>query len=271
MPPIVLHLLATTLYAALGFILLRAASLPASRAAPRPGWLHWAILAPLALHTWLLHELVFGAGGMALGLGVVVSIVAWLSVLIYWLGGFYYRADGLQTLVIPLVSFAVLVPMMVPPPRTVENAALPGFRLHLAASLLAYSLFTIASLHVMLMAVQERRLREGALPPLLRGLPPLLTMEKLLFRIIAAGFLLLTLSLGSGMLFSEQVFGKPLQFTHKVVFGILSWIIFGGLLLGRWLRGWRGRLAMRWTLAGFLALVLAYIGSRFVLEVILRR
>jgi ABC-type uncharacterized transport system permease subunit len=259
------------LYAALGFVLLRDASTPSRIRGESPGWVRWAILVPLALHTWLLHELVFGAGGMALGVGVVVSIIAWLSVLIYWSGSFFYRVEGLQTLVIPVVSFAVLVPMMVPPPRPLENAALPGFRFHLAASMLAYSLFTIASLHVMLMTVQEKHLREGTLPPLLRGLPPLLTMEKLLFRIIAAGFVLLTLSLGSGMLFSEQVFGKPLQFTHKTVFGILSWLIFGGLLLGRWLRGWRGRVAMRWTLAGFLALVLAYIGSRFVLEVILRR
>lgn len=258
------------LYAALGFVLLRAASTPA-RTGEAPAWVRWAILVPLALHTWLLRELVFGGGGMALGLGVVVSTIAWLSVLIYWSGSFFYRIDGLQTLVIPVVSFAALVPMMTPPPRPLENAALPGFRLHLAASMLAYSLFTIASLHVMLMTVQEKRLREGTLPPLLRGLPPLLTMENVLFRIITAGFVLLTLSLGSGMLFSEQVFGKPLQFTHKTVFGILSWIIFCGLLLGRWLRGWRGRIALRWTLAGFLALVLAYIGSHFVLEVILRR
>lgn len=270
MVPILLHLLATTLYAALGFLLLRAVGSPGTGVST-PGWVRWAVLVPLALHTWLLKELVFGAGGMALGVGVVVSIIAWLSVLIYWSGSFFYRLDGLQTLVIPVASFAALVPMMVPPPRLLENAALPGFRFHLAASMLAYSLFTIASLHAMLMAIQERRLREGNLPPLLRGLPPLLTMENLLFRIISAGFVLLTLSLGSGMLFSEQVFGKPLQFTHKTVFGILSWLIFGGLLLGRTLRGWRGRVALRWTLAGFFALVLAYIGSRFVLEVILRR
>jgi ABC-type uncharacterized transport system permease subunit len=136
---------------------------------------------------------------------------------------------------------------------------------------LAYSLFTIASLHVLLMALVERRLHGGSVPPVLRSLPPLLTMEQLLFRIIGAGFLLLTLSLGSGMLFSDEMFGKPLQFTHKTIFAILSWIIFGALLVGRRLRGWRGRIALRWTLTGFLMLVLAYIGSKFVLEVILHR
>jgi ABC-type uncharacterized transport system permease subunit len=148
---------------------------------------------------------------------------------------------------------------------------LPAFRLHLIISLMAYSLFTIASLQAVIMALLERRLHAARLPAFLQSLPPLLTMEQLLFRIIAMGFVLLTLTLGSGMLFSEEVFGQPLKFTHKVVFGIVAWCIFAALLAGRQVYGWRGRLALRWTLAGFLALVLAYIGSKFVLEVILHR
>ena len=136
--------------------------------------------------------------------------------------------------------------------------------------MLAYSLFTIASMHVLVMAVLERRLH-GGLPPLLHNMPPLLTMESLLFRLIGAGFLLLTLALGSGILFSEELTGKPLSFNHKTVFAILSWMVFGALLGGRMLYGWRGRTAVRWTLAGFLMLVLAYVGSKFVVEVILRR
>jgi ABC-type uncharacterized transport system permease subunit len=82
---------------------------------------------------------------------------------------------------------------------------------------------------------------------------------------------LLTLTLATGVLFSEEIFGKALRFNHKTVFAILSWLIFGGLLVGRWRYGWRGRKALRWTLAGFVALLLAYVGSRFVLEVILGR
>jgi ABC-type uncharacterized transport system permease subunit len=96
-------------------------------------------------------------------------------------------------------------------------------------------------------------------------------MEALLFRIIWAGFILLTLTLVSGVMFSEELFGKAAPFNHKTVFGVVSWIIFGALLVGRHVYGWRGRKAVRWTLAGFAALVLAYIGSRFVLEVILGR
>jgi len=82
---------------------------------------------------------------------------------------------------------------------------------------------------------------------------------------------MLTLTVVSGVFFSEQLFGKPLSFNHKTVFGIISWLIFGTLLAGHYFRGWRGRKAVRWTLAGFIALMLAYVGSKFVLEIILRR
>ena len=138
-------------------------------------------------------------------------------------------------------------------------------------ALLAYSFFTIASLHVLLMAVIENRLHGRGLPTALQRLPALLTMETLLFRIILAGFVLLTLTLVTGIVYSEELFGKAMRFNHKTVFGILSWLIFAALLGGRWRYGWRGRIAVRWTLTGFLMLVLAYIGSKFVLEVILGR
>jgi ABC-type uncharacterized transport system permease subunit len=137
--------------------------------------------------------------------------------------------------------------------------------------MLAYSLFTIASLHVLLMALLERRLHDGALPRALRGLPPLLALEALLFRIIWAGFILLTLTLASGVVFSEELFGKAAKLNHKTVFGAISWIVFAALLAGRHVYGWRGRIAVRWTLTGFLMLVLAYVGSKFVLEIILGR
>ncbi|HET7159210.1 MAG TPA: cytochrome c biogenesis protein CcsA, partial [Burkholderiales bacterium] len=146
-----------------------------------------------------------------------------------------------------------------------------AFKFHLLIAMLAYSLLTIASLHVLLMALIERRLHDGTLTQLLHKLPPLLTMETLLFRIIWAGFVLLTLTLVSGVVFSEALFGKAAQLNHKTVFGVLSWGIFAALLAGRQIQGWRGRVAVRWTLAGFITLVLAYIGSKFVIEVLLGR
>ena len=137
--------------------------------------------------------------------------------------------------------------------------------------MMAYSLLTIAALHALLMAVVERRLHHPTMTSVLTNLPPLLTMEKILFRIIWAGFILLTLTLISGVVFSEEVFGQPVKFTHKTLFGFISWGVFAALLTGRQLYGWRGRIAIRWTLIGFVILLLAYIGSKFVLEVVLER
>jgi ABC-type uncharacterized transport system permease subunit len=137
--------------------------------------------------------------------------------------------------------------------------------------MLAYGLFTIAALHAMLMTLMERRLHGGAVSGPFSAMPPLLTMERLLFRVIFAGFVLLTLTLATGMMFSETLFGQAMKFNHKTLFAVISWLIFAALLAGRHFYGWRGRIALRWTLAGFVTLLLAYVGSRFVLEVILQR
>jgi ABC-type uncharacterized transport system permease subunit len=177
----------------------------------------------------------------------------------------------LQALVMPVAAAACLAPLIVPNARALPNTELLAFKAHLIISMLAYSFFTIASLHALLMALLEKRLHGGRIGAARSALPPLLTMESILFRLIGAGFVLLTLSLASGILFSEELFGRPLSFNHKTVFGVLSWLIFGALLAGRALYGWRGRTAMRWTFAGFLTLVLAYLGSRFVVEVVLQR
>jgi len=164
----------------------------------------------------------------------------------------------------------VPMPLLFPGRLGAAYAASFEFRVHLVLAMLAYSLFTIALLHALLMAVVERRLhrKEGAV---LGALPPLLTLERLLFRLIGAAFLLLTVTLATGFAFSESLFGRAMRFDHKTVFGVLSWLTFGLLLAGRQLYGWRGRTALRWTLSGFVLLFLAYIGSRFVLEVLLGR
>jgi ABC-type uncharacterized transport system permease subunit len=136
--------------------------------------------------------------------------------------------------------------------------------------MIAYGLFVIALLHATLMSFAERQLHlkgRVAFP----NLPPLLTLETLLFRMIGAAFVFLTLTLITGIAFSETLFGRALRADHKTVFAVLSWLIFAWLLAGRWRYGWRGRTALRWTLSGFVMLLLAYVGSRFVLEVLLQR
>jgi ABC-type uncharacterized transport system permease subunit len=229
------------------------------------------VLATLTVHGLVLFGVMFADHTLRIGVGDAISAILWLTVLIYWLGSLFYRLEGLQALILPVAAAAAFLPALLPAAKPLPNTDMLAFKLHLVMSMAAYSLFTIASLHVLLMAMLERRLHLGLLPAGLRRLPPLLTMENLLFRIIWAGFIMLTLTLVSGVFFSEEVFGKAARLNHKTVFGFVSWIVFAALLLGRHFRGWRGRVAVRWTLAGFLLLVLAYLGSKFVLEILLGR
>lgn len=230
-----------------------------------------AIIVILSLHAFTLSHAIFSDGAMLFSFALALSLMLWLAVLIYWLESFRARMDGLQPLVLPLAAIAALTPVFFPQTRIIAHADASAFQLHFVVAMLASSLFTLAALHAVFMSLTEAALRRHHLSPRLACLPPLLAMENLLFRIIFAAFVLLTLTLASGALFSEAIFGKALSLNHKTLFAFLSWAIFATLLGGRHWRGWRGKKALYWTLAGFMALLLAYIGSRFVLEVILQR
>jgi len=119
------------------------------------------------------------------------------------------------------------------------------------------------------MAVQDYYLRHKKPLKVMRHLPPLQVMETLLFQLIITGFVLLTLSLLSGAIFVENMFAQHLA--HKTLLSSLAWLVFAGLLWGRWQYGWRGRIVLQWTLTGFMVLMLAYLGSKLVLELILQR
>ncbi len=226
---------------------------------------------PLLLHLYLLNEGIFGGDGIRLGFSTSISAVAALTVLSYAAAAWRYHLGGVQGFVLAFAGLAVAIEAVAPLPHPAAHSALPVFKLHLALAFSAYSLFTIAALHAGLIALAQKHLHKAVPPTLVSALPPLLTLEKLLFRMIQVGFLLLTLTLLTGILFSEEIFGKAVTLSHKTVFGIASWLIFGALLLGRRVYGWRGRTAIYWTLAGFLSLMLAYVGVKFVLEVLLGR
>ena len=273
MPTLLPYLLATMLYAALGYVFWRA-----NWAQQTLNTSHWlpgarvAVTIPLALHAWLLVASSWAAGMLSIGLGDAVSAIVWLTLAVYALSSLRQPLDALQALILPIAALAVLLPLWLPA-QPLRLAASPLFLLHIALSLLAYALFTIAALHAGMMALFEKRLHAHAVHRALSNLPPLLTLERLLFHIISIGFVLLTLALASGILFSEQVFGKPFSFghftQHKTVFALLSWLTYGGLLVGRQRYGWRGHTAIVWSLTGFAMLVLAYIGSKVVLQLLL--
>ena len=141
--------------------------------------------------------------------------------------------------------------------------------LHAWLALLAYATLALAALLAIFLWVQERALRRREFHLWLRALPPLTALETLLFRTIAVGFVLLTATLLTGVLFVDNLLAQHL--VHKTVLSLLSWLAFGVLLLGRWRYGWRGAIAVRWTLTAMALLVLAFFGSKFVLELVLHR
>ncbi|MCO4892215.1 cytochrome c biogenesis protein CcsA [Cupriavidus sp. WGtm5] len=251
----------------------------------RPAWWHVLMLAALASHGMLLHETIFPAERMMFGFAFALSAMLWLGVGIYWIESFFFSLAGLGLIVIPVALVASLMPLAFPGSQILGYAARPLFKLHFIIANVAYGLFTLAAFHAFLMLLAERRLhgfrhapaRPSAPQPgqwlgrWLDLLPPLLTLEKLLFRLIGAGFVLLTLTIGSGLLFSEELFGRAFRLDHKTVFALISWAMFGGILAGRIFRGWRGKVALRWVIASFGILLLAYVGSRFVIEVVLHR
>ncbi len=239
------------------------------RAAPRAPSVGAALPVALLAHGALIYHSVLGQGDIRLGFGNSLSTIFWLTALIYWLASRGAPLARLQSWVSGGAALSVLAMVAFGETHAIPSSQTLALRAHLVVSFLAYGLLAVAALHAVLMTMLEKQLHRGAF--MQDGAPPLLTLEAMLFRTIAAGFALLTLAVFSGVFFSEELFGTALQFTHKVVFAILSWMVFGGLLLGRHFRGWRGRTALYWTITGFIFLLLAYLGTQFVLEVILGR
>lgn len=268
------HILAALIYGALGFHFWNTRWREHENqcvACPMQAWERTGIALALAIHAFGLYGGLFTEVGMRFSFSFALSLMMWLAVLIYWLESFMSRMEGMQPMVLPLAAICTLLPVIFPQVHLVAHASATGFKLHFLAAMLAYSLLTLSALHAIFMGFTESALHKHSLKRSLSSLPPLLTMESLLFRMLLIGFALLTLTVGSGVLFSEALFGKPLTLDHKTLFAFASWGIFATLLIGRHAWGWRGKRALRWTLAGFALLILAYIGSRFVAEVILGR
>ena len=279
---IVLHAVAAVGYAVLAVFAWRAVSThPEARvgAAERIG-----LALVIVVHGIAVQQSMLGDGDLRLGFALGVSAALWLGLIVFWLESVWIAIDGMRLWLMPIGAIATLLVVLFPQGRVIAHADSGWLRVHLAISLAAYSMITIAALHALLMASADRRLHELSAEPavptkrtgqvlarLFDAMPPLLMLERLLFRLIWVGFVLLTLAVLTGIVISEVLSGKPLPFDHKTVFTLLSWLTFGLLLLGRKLWGWRGRIALRWTLTGFALLLLAYTGSRFVLEVILHR
>lgn len=207
------------------------------------------------------------AGGWDLSLLSTLSIATWLMALLAMIGGFRWPVSHPGIVVYPLVALSLMFQVEAPggSGKALED---PALEWHILLSLSAYSLLALAAIQAVILAIQEKHLRQHHVGRLMRQLPPLQTMESALFQLIISGFVLLSIGLITGFFFINDFFAQ--QIAHKTVLSIIAWLVFGGLLWGRFRFGWRSQTAVRWTLIGFGILLLAYVGSKFVLEYILK-
>jgi len=224
----------------------------------------------VALHAAAGFHLIVTERGLNLGLYTSASLVTWIMLVCVLLASIRLPVLNLLMLIQPIATVSVVAALawdtsMVTtiPPDLLD----PALLVHIGLSIIAYSILFMAACQSVLVAVLDHRLHRKKTIRLLRVLPPLQTMEGLLFNLLWAGIIVLTLAIGSGFLFLEDMFAQ--RVVHHTVLALASWAVYAVLLAGHRLFGWRGSTAVRWTLIAFALLVLGYFGSKFVIEVLL--
>lgn len=254
--PLTLSLLAALLYAAAAWRALRAA--PADALSQR-------LLVPLALglHAGALMVQTVSGQRLSIGVAEAASLLTWLSALMLWVFCLREPLLALGSVHYPLTALCALWPALAGNQGT--PIPLDDWRLgvHIVLSLFSAGLLTLAVIHALAIAILDRVLHRPDNIALARRLPPLQTMEKLLFQLIFVGFFLLSLTLCSGLLIIPDLHGEHLA---QLLLTAGAWLIFSVLLWGRLRYGWRGRTAIRWALSGYIMLVAAYFGSKLLLE-----
>lgn len=262
-PP--LALLTTLLYLAAATLLARAFAqrLPLPR-----GPVHVLMGLGLVIHAHLWARLMEQAGGLSLALFPLTVLHAGLLAGLAWLMSLWRRLEGLLLVAAPLAALELALGLAGASRPGPLLAAHHDLLVHVTLSVLAYSVLSIAALQALVLHRQTIALKQHR-PRFSAALPPLQTMESLLFQLIGLGWLLLTAAMITGSWVLNDLLAQSVA--HKTLFTVLSWLIFSVLLLGRWRAGWRGRTAIRATWVGFAVLLVGFIGSKWVLEVVLAR
>ncbi|MGF1528478.1 MAG: inner membrane protein YpjD [Candidatus Competibacterales bacterium] len=227
------------------------------------GWL--AVL----LHGVTLLEVIVVPEGLNMAFFNALSLTTWFIAVLLLLLTLAWPLENLGVVLLPLSGASLLLALAFPARHIVADTIPWQLELHIALSIVAYGLLTLATTQGVLVGYQDRRLRQRRPKGLVGRLPPLTAMEAVLFQLMGAGFAVLSLALLSGLFFLQDIFAQSL--VHKTVLSFLAWGLFGVLLWGRWHFGWRGRTVSRWLVGGFCTLALGYFGSKFVLELILGR
>lgn len=262
MSPTIASVLAAVLYCLSAFMIFRQFGDQSQK--------RWKPLVPVLLailvHAVVLNQTIYIPAGLNLGFFVALSLICWLISIQILLSSIFYRLESLGIAVFPLSGVAGLISTMGYSERliNVEHASIQG---HIMVSVVAYSLIMLGACQAILLAYQDHSIRSHHPGGFIRFLPPLHEMETLLFQILSFGFIALSAALITGFIFLEDIFAQHL--VHKTVLSIIGWFILGILLFGRFRFGWRGKTAIRWTLSSFGILMLAFFGSKLVLEFIL--
>ena len=224
-------------------------------------------LIAITLHGYQLWGGIITAFGLNLSLVLVISLTAWLINLIVIGTALFNPNENLAIVTMPIAATAIILNSLYPHHEIIDLSATPGLKFHIVVSIISYSLLSIAAAQALLVAFQDYHLRKHRLRTIIGIFPSLETMETLLFQMISLGLILLSVSLVSGSFFISDRLSRHL--VHKTILSILAWMLFAILLWGRWKFGWRGRKAIRWTIAGLILLMLAYFGTKTVLELVL--
>ena len=222
-------------------------------------------------HGALLYMQLGLSEGVDLRLGIAASLVTWSLALILGLVAIFRPVEILGIAVLPLAVLVIVYNLLFPGEIHFLPTVYPIARFHLLIAILSFGCLGLAVLQSIAFSWQDFHLRAQHMNPLVGRMPPLQTMESIMFQLLNLGFILLTITLLTGVFFHEAISGRPFELNHHILLSLIAWIIFAVLLVGRQLFGWRGRTAARLLLSGFVTLVLGYFGTRFVLEVILGR
>jgi ABC-type uncharacterized transport system permease subunit len=226
-------------------------------------------VAALLCHASVVWSSIFADGGVELGF-YKVSALIFLVINIVCIASLYRRPlQNLLVAVFPLSALAVLVSTYAPETAPIRTDLPTGILLHIGSSILAYAVLTLAAAQAALLAVQDHQLKHRHTRGLVQVLPPLQLMETMLFELLWVGVLLLSAAILSGFVFLDDIFNQHL--VHKTVLTLGAWLLLVVLLWGHYRLGWRSTTAVRLTLAGFGLLVLAYFGTKLVLELVLQR
>ncbi len=226
-------------------------------------------LAALVFHGASTYQVINTPAGLHLGIFAAASLVTWVLAGLTLIASMRLPVHNLLVLVLPLGALSVLAARFFGVSFTPITDATPALVWHIFLSIAAYAILFMATCQAVLLGVLERELRSKRTIAVLRLLPPLETMEALLFPLLWIGLTALSLAIATGFIFLEDMFAQHV--VHHTTLSLASWLVYAILLGGHHLLGWRGTTAVRWSLIAFALLVLAYFGSKFVLEILLDR